>query len=89
MLLSNSLYPDVTSDDGWDYHEPDDSADLGRDNDNGENPAGVSSFFVRSKEESIFPVLMSWLSSWASTVVWWSCVFLGKHWVSETVKTNT
>ena len=46
MLLSISLYPDVTSDDGWDYHEPDHSADLGRDNDNGENPAGVSSFFV-------------------------------------------
>ena len=85
MLLSNSLYPDVTSDD---CHEPDDSVDLGQDNDNGEETAGVSSFFVGlSQEENIFPVLMSWLLG--PTVVWWSCVFLGKHWVSETVKTNT
>ena len=69
-----------------------DSADLGQDSDNGEETAGVSSLIFLgglSKEENIFPVLMSWLSSWASTVVWWSCVFLGKHWVSETVKTNT
>ena len=48
MLLSNSLYPNVTSDDGWDHHKPDDSADLGRDSDNGEDPAGVSSLICSS-----------------------------------------
>ena len=55
MLLSNSLYPDVTSDDGWDHHKPDDSADLGRDSDNGEDPAGVSSLFGELKRGEHLP----------------------------------
>ena len=68
-----------------------DSADLGRDNDNGEDPAGVSSLIfgqILKGGEHIprVDVVAFVLGLHGGLVV---LVFLGKHWLSETVKTIT